>query len=125
MSVAAVLFHCSEDIDFTIRHRFCPRSSESWCKYQKDQLNGESTNKDRISIPSAIVKVLKTIFSYTDLGNDELLKWCLYSETQNPNELFHNMIRKWSVQKEYLLQGLFLKLLLFQNSFPLMMVSKD
>ena len=125
MSVAAVLFHCSEDIDITIRHRFCPRSSESWCKYQKDQLNGESTNKERISIPSAIVKVLKTIFSYTDLGNDELLKWCLHSEKQNPNELFHNMIWKWSVQKEYLLQGLFLKLLLFQNSFPLMMVSKD
>ena len=74
--------------------RFCPRFSESWCKYQRDQLTGESTYKERITIRSAIVKVLKPTFSHADLGNDELLKKCLHGETQNPNELFHNMIWK-------------------------------
>lgn len=100
-SVAAVLFHCSETTDIANRHKFCPCSSESWCKYQRDQLTGENTYKERITIPSAIVKVLKPIFSHADLGNDELLKKCLHGETQNPNESFHNMIWKWCSKRVF------------------------
>ena len=94
-SVAAVLFHCSETTDIANRHKFCPSSSKFlYLQYQRVQLTGENTYKERINIPSAIVKVLKPIFSHADLGNDELLKKCLHGETQNPNESFLNMIWK-------------------------------
>ena len=48
----------------------------------------------KINIPLAITEVLKPIFSYKDLGNDDLLKKCLHGKTQNPNESLHNMIWK-------------------------------
>ena len=39
---------------------------------------------------------MKPTFSHADLGNDELLKKCLHGETQNPNELFHNIWKRCS-----------------------------
>ena len=93
-SVAAVLHHCSEAQSDEVRHQFCPRSEDSWCKFQSNKLTGEHTYKSKISIPPAIFKILKDMFSHKDLGSDELLSRCLHGRTQNPNECINNTI--WS-----------------------------
>ena len=40
-SVVASLLHCT-NIGI-IRHSFCPKGKESWCKWQSDQVTGENT----------------------------------------------------------------------------------
>ena len=39
-SVCAILYHCSANEDNEDRHKYCPRSAESWCKYQADKITG-------------------------------------------------------------------------------------
>jgi len=93
-AVAAVIFHCGENDDPEARHMFCPRTPDSWCKYQREKLSGNKTYRDKLNIPPAIVKLLKPIFSHKDLDSDSLLSKCLHGKTQNPNESLHNMIWK-------------------------------
>ena len=38
-SIGAVLYHCSDILDENIRHQFCPKNGDGWCKWQNDQLN--------------------------------------------------------------------------------------
>ena len=33
-SIAALIHHCSENNDDDDRHKYCPATGESWCKYQ-------------------------------------------------------------------------------------------
>ena len=40
-TVGAVLFHCSEATSLDSRQVMCPRTSESWCKYQADRINNK------------------------------------------------------------------------------------
>lgn len=89
-SIIAILFHCSENKDMDDRHKFCPRTKESWCKYQSDKLTKNNSYKPSITIPSAVKEVLGPIF--TDLSKDDLLKKCLHGKTQNVNEALHGVI---------------------------------
>lgn len=91
-SVAAILHHCSDNSSLDERHKYCPRASDSWCRYQSDKITGKTTYKTKINIPKAVYDVLKPIFSHEDLGSDELLKQCLHGRTQNPNESINNVI---------------------------------
>ena len=89
---------CDDDA----RHTFCPEGLESWCKYQKQKVAGEITYQPKINIPEAVRDVIKPIFPYEDLTADDLLKKCLYGQTQNANEAFNNCI--W-LQRIRLWQG--------------------
>ena len=89
-AVAAVLFHCSESKDNETRHRYCPRTTDSWCKWQADRMNGNSTFKMRMGLPEAVKELLEPIFR--ELGSDELLGRCLHGKTQNPNESFNGIL---------------------------------
>eukprot|EP00112_Aurelia_sp_Birch-Aquarium-sp1_P019844 Seg4999.1 transcript_id=Seg4999.1/GoldUCD/mRNA.D3Y31 product="hypothetical protein" protein_id=Seg4999.1/GoldUCD/D3Y31 len=91
-AIFAILFHCSENKDIEDRHKFCPRSADSWCKYQSNKITGESTYKEKISLPLAVRDVLKPIF--TDLSSDHLLEKCVHGLTQNVNEALHGVL--WS-----------------------------
>ena len=44
--------------DETARHRFCPGSVHSWCKWQVDQITGANTYKSKINLPIYIQKLL-------------------------------------------------------------------
>ena len=46
-AVGAVLFHCSEASNLDTRHQMCPRSSESWCKFQADKINNTGLYKNK------------------------------------------------------------------------------
>ena len=89
-AIGAVLFHCSESECDEQRHLFCPRTENSWCKWQSDQITGKETYKTKISLPSAIKTLIKPIF--VDLSNNSLLEKCLHHKTQNVNESLSGLI---------------------------------
>ena len=37
-AVAAVLHHSTKNDDMDKRHQYCPRTADSWCKYQRDKI---------------------------------------------------------------------------------------
>ena len=71
-SIIAILYHCSENDDQDDRHKFCPRSADSWCSYQSDKHTGENTYKVHVSLPAAITDLLKPTFN--ELSSDALLQ---------------------------------------------------
>ena len=66
------------------QHRFCPKGSESWCKFNKDVANKTHLYNEDRRLPEAFRKELLPIF--TRLADEELLKRCLSGLTQNQNE---------------------------------------
>ena len=52
-AVGAVLYHCS-NINSESRRLFCPRTTKSWCKWQRDKLQGASTYKSHLCLFPAI-----------------------------------------------------------------------
>ena len=48
-SIGAVLFHCSDISNETVRHQFCPRTGHRWCKWQNDQINGSQPFKKKLN----------------------------------------------------------------------------
>ena len=91
-AIAATLWHCTEFNDEVFRHRYCPRSKDSWCKLQKDQFTGKDTYRAKVSMPKWIHDVVKP--SFEDLSSEKLLSRCLHGKTQNSNESINNIIRQ-------------------------------
>ena len=89
-AIGAILFHCTEMNDESSRHRFCPQSRDTGCKWQYDKLKGTNTYKSHISIPKWIHNILKPIFM--DLPSDTLLRKCLHDKTQNINECLNCIV---------------------------------
>lgn len=91
-AVAAVIHHLTNEQNLEMRHKYCPRSADSWCKYQSDKITKENTYKEKISIDKAVSDLIAPIFSHKDLGSETLLSKCLHGETQNVNESLNNLI---------------------------------
>ena len=91
-AVGAVLHHCSDIEDENMRHRFCPATVDSWCKWQSDKITGRGQYKKKLNLPLAIKEVLLPMFK--DLSADQLLSKCLHGLTQNGNEALNNLIWK-------------------------------
>ena len=89
-AVGAVLYHCCDIENPGVRHKFCPREKDGWCKWQADKLNGTCTYKKKVNLPVAIKKLLEPIFK--DLSAEELLQKCLHGQTQNANEAFNAIL---------------------------------
>ncbi|KAJ8868000.1 hypothetical protein PR048_031809 [Dryococelus australis] len=69
----------------------CPKSAESWCKYQQAKTKGECyEHADHFHLPRVVVEEMKPIFR--DVSEPELLKKCLHGSTQNPNESVNSVI---------------------------------
>ncbi|GFW35138.1 uncharacterized protein TNCV_5067031 [Trichonephila clavipes] len=89
------------------QHGFCPSDSDTWCKFKKAELLGD-TYHHKNSLPVDVVEAMRPVFR--DLANPELLKKCLHGGTQNPNESVNNVIwsrvpKKTFVQLEVLSLG--------------------
>ena len=89
-SVLGTLWHCTDMPDNQERYAFCPRESNSWCKYWHN--GGNKDYKSSVNSPKVIKDLLVPIFS--DLRDDNLLSQCLEGITQNPNEAFNQIIWK-------------------------------
>lgn len=71
------------------KHGLCSRGEESWCKFQRAVVTGE-TYHHKNSIPVSIMKFIKPVFE--SLSEGELLQKCLQKQTQNPNESVNSVI---------------------------------
>ena len=89
-AVFAILFHSTEFPDQNFRHSFCPRSENTWCKWQYDKIKGTSFYKNKISLPKWIHDIIKPIFF--NLSADTLLLKCLHGESQNANECLNSLV---------------------------------
>ncbi|GFV08852.1 uncharacterized protein TNCV_3820951 [Trichonephila clavipes] len=89
------------------QHGFCPSDTDTWCKFKKAELLGE-TYHHKNSLPVDVVEAMRPVFR--DLANPELLKKGVLGGTQNPNECVNNVIwsrvpKKTFVQLEVLSLG--------------------
>ncbi|GFX33437.1 uncharacterized protein TNCV_4122711 [Trichonephila clavipes] len=105
-AIWAIFLH-KLSIDEKPQHGFCPSDSDTWCKFKKAELLGE-TYHHKNSLPVDVVEAMRPVFR--DLANPELLKKCLHGGTQNPNESVNNVIwsrvpKKTFVQLEVLSLG--------------------
>jgi len=91
-AIGAVLYHCSDIKDETVRHQFCPKSDNSWCKWRSDKIKGKAQYKNKINLPTAVENELFPIFQ--DLSSEGLLSKCLHGQTQNVNEALNHIIWK-------------------------------
>ena len=69
---------------------FCPRTENSWCKWQSDQITRKETYKTKISLPSAMKTLIKPRF--IDLSNDSVLENCLHYKIQNVNNSLNGLM---------------------------------
>ena len=88
-AIYAILFHFTNTNDSLKRHKFCPRDTNSWCKYWS---KGQKDYKPSNTIPFLIKSLLLPIFK--DLMDEDLLKKCVHGKTQNANEALNGLI--WS-----------------------------
>ena len=70
----------------------CPRSSESWRKFQADKINNTGLCRYKQGLPSVVRDAIKPVFM--DLSDDNLLTKCLHGQTQNNNESLNGVIWK-------------------------------
>ena len=91
-ATGAVLFHCSKAADLETHHQMCPRTADSWCKYQADKSNNTNNYKEKPGITAIIRETIKPVF--TSLSDEKLLSQCLHGKTQNNNESLNGLIWK-------------------------------
>ena len=70
----------------------CPRTADSWCKYQADKIKNTNTYKQKPRILAIIRDKIKPVFR--DLSDDRLLSKCFHGKTQNNNEAINSVIWK-------------------------------
>ncbi|CAB3995288.1 Hypothetical predicted protein [Paramuricea clavata] len=74
------------------QHQYCPKSSDTWCKYWKDKADGTKLYNEDNQLPEVFMKQLDPLF--TRLSNDDLLRRCFKGMTQNRNEAANGVF--WS-----------------------------
>ena len=91
-NIIACLHHNVSSENLTKQHRFCPKGTSSWCKWQQDVASGTSTYKDTTCLPAVFLEVLKPVFMA--LSESKLLTRCILGTTQNVNESINGVV--WS-----------------------------
>ena len=92
-AIWAIYHHCIIGKEpLTQQHRFCPKNSTSWCRYQQDVMNKTQTYNELNRLPEVFRDELKPLF--TRLSRSDLLKRCLKGITQNQNEAINAVLWK-------------------------------
>ena len=87
-AVKAIWYHYASTEDEPL-HQFCPPGNTSWCKWQKDQVEGSKTFEPK-KVASVVMEEIKPIFDA--LADEELLEKVLKGLSQNPNESLNHMV---------------------------------
>ena len=67
-------------------HDYCPKRTDSWCKWQRDQANGTSSFKPKNVAPAVMEEILPT---FEALWAENLLQSVLEGLSQNNEALNH------------------------------------
>ena len=94
----ASFFHIASSEEFNY-HTYCPATSDSWCQYQRDQINGTNLNKHGKGFDPDVLKHVKP--EYTKLTADSELAKCLHGQTQNANESLNSLIWERASKSRY------------------------
>lgn len=86
--------HCSSTDD-NPKHHLCPKSTDSWCFYQKALALGQepsshSTMKISFTLDDNQLQLVRQV--YERLTTNTMMQRCLKGFTQNPNESFHGRV---------------------------------
>ncbi len=89
--IMAILLHLSST-DAHPKHAQCPPGLHSWCFWQRALANKKDPgpHRDHETLPTEVGKKLVPIFRR--LSDEQLLKRCSRSMTQNANESLHNLV---------------------------------
>ena len=87
-NVSAILFHCSDISPDKERHKWCPRTTDSWCSYW----NTSKEVKNKLNLPSNIKDEKEVVELFDRLRDDSLLSKCLHGKTQNVDESLNGII---------------------------------
>jgi hypothetical protein len=90
-NILAVLHHSCVADSSDARHILCPKTKDSWCKYQRYKFQNKDY-KEKPGLPNAIKTFIKPVFN--DLISEDLLSKCLHGSTQNNNESLNALIWK-------------------------------
>ena len=58
-AIGAVLFQCSAASNLEEKHQMRPREAYSWCEYQADKKNINTTQKDKPGLPTAVRELIR------------------------------------------------------------------
>ena len=97
-ALLASFFHVSSSEGRDFHTAYCPKSSHSWCQFQRDGCN-TNLHKHGPGLDDDVIKEVKPI--YGDLTKSEELAKCLHGQTQNANESFNAMIWKRAPNANY------------------------
>ena len=90
-NVSAIMSHCSDIPDASVRHKWCPRTEDSWCSYWNTTTKSKD-HKCRLNLPPSIRNEPEIVKLFDRLRDDELLRKCLHGKTQNVNEPFNGIV---------------------------------
>ena len=71
-------------------HNYCPSTKDTWCQFQRDQINGTNLHKAGKGLHPDVIKHVKPV--YDSLTDETELAKCLHGHTQNANESFNALI---------------------------------
>ena len=71
-------------------HDNCPKSTDTWCQYQKDKQDSANYYKSKSDLPIAVRRAILPF--YQSLCKSEVFEKCFHRKTKNANESFKGII---------------------------------
>ena len=103
-AIRAIYEHMIKDDELSLvqQHMHCPKTTNTanTCKHWQDRLHNKGMYTEDSRLPSVFKSELKYLFER--LSDDELLKRCLHSLTQNQNESINNVLWPLCSKKDFL-----------------------
>ena len=80
-SIKAIQHHMIKNESSTLdeQHQYCPKLSDTWCKYWKDKQDGITSYNEDNRLPEVFMGELDSVF--TRLSKEDLLNRCLIGMT--------------------------------------------
>ena len=89
---------------FFVHHDRCPARVSSWCFYRRAVAKGERPGPHKDNIGTALSREVSRFVKpvYVRLGDENLLRRCLWVKTQNPNESLHSVVWRKCLKTDFL-----------------------
>ena len=91
-AIMAIYHHMIKDDNLSLvqQHKYYPKTPSTRCKYSLDKLYDNGTYSENCRLPTVFKPELKHLFER--LSDEERLKRCIQSLTQNQNESVNNIL---------------------------------